>query len=50
VRLRRHGQVEFAFNYGPRDADMAGLIREGAPLLLGDLKLPPAGVAAWAIA
>jgi hypothetical protein len=28
---------------------MAGLIPEGASLLLGDLKLPPAGVAAWTI-
>jgi beta-galactosidase len=49
LRLRRHGKVQFAFNYGPHDADMAGLIPEGASLLLSDLKLPPAGVAAWTI-
>jgi beta-galactosidase len=49
LRLRRHGKVQFAFNHGPHDADMAGLIPEGASLLLSDLKLPPAGVAAWTI-
>jgi beta-galactosidase len=49
LRLRRHDKVQFAFNYGPGDVDLAGLIPEGASLLLGDLKLPPAGVAAWTI-
>jgi beta-galactosidase len=49
VRLRRNGSVEFAFNYSPVEADIAGLVPTGASLLLGDTKLAPAGVAAWEI-
>jgi hypothetical protein len=47
VRLRRQGEVEFAFNYGPGEADIGDVVPEGAALLIGDRKLPPAGVAAW---
>jgi beta-galactosidase len=47
LRLRRHGDVQFAFNYAPEEADIAALVPEGASLLLGRLQLPPAGVAAW---
>jgi beta-galactosidase len=50
LRLRRHGNAEFAFNYAPSEADISGLIPDGASLLLGNRKLPPAGVAAWTIA
>jgi beta-galactosidase len=49
LRLRRHGNVQFAFNYAPGEADIAHLVPEGAPLLLGGPKLPAAGVAAWAV-
>jgi beta-galactosidase len=49
LRLRRHGNVQFAFNYAPGEADIAHLVPEGAPLLLGGPKVPPAGVAAWAV-
>ncbi len=45
LRLRRAGDVTFAFNYGPDAIDLAG-IATGA-LVLGDSLLPPAGVAAW---
>jgi beta-galactosidase len=47
LRLRRHGDVQFAFNYAPHEIDLAGLMPEGATLLLGSLKLASAGVAAW---
>jgi beta-galactosidase len=50
LRLRRHGEVEFAFNYGPGETDLCPLVPEGASLLLGALKLASAGVAAWPIA
>jgi hypothetical protein len=47
VRLRQHGGVAFAFNYGPSEADIGALVPEGASLLIGDRKLAPAGVTAW---
>jgi beta-galactosidase len=50
LRLRRHGNVQFAFNYAPTEADISELVPSGASLLLGGLKLPPAGVTAWAVA
>jgi beta-galactosidase len=50
LRLRRHGSREFAFNYAPGEVDISELVPAGASLLLGELKLPPAGVAAWTIA
>jgi beta-galactosidase len=49
LRLRRHGDVQFAFNYAPHEIDLGELMAEGASLLLGSRKLPPAGVAAWPV-
>jgi beta-galactosidase len=50
LRMRRLGNLQFAFNYAPVDADISGLVPSDTALLLGDLKLPAAGVAAWEIA
>jgi beta-galactosidase len=50
VRLRSHGDVQFAFNYAPVESDIADLIPKEASLLLGSTKLPPTGVAAWPVA
>ncbi len=50
LRLRRHGGLEFAFNYARAEADIANLVPEGASLLLGERKLGAAGVAAWTTA
>jgi beta-galactosidase len=47
LRLRRHGQFQFAFNYAPIDVEIAHLVPKGTSLVLGSLFLPPAGVAAW---
>lgn len=49
LRLRRAGDISFAFNYGPSDADLeaCGAVSAGSVFLLGNSKLPPAGVAAW---
>ncbi|HZG09493.1 MAG TPA: beta-galactosidase [Allosphingosinicella sp.] len=47
LRLRRHGDVQFAFNYAPHEVDLGDLVPEGTTLLLGSRKLPAAGVAAW---
>jgi beta-galactosidase len=49
LRLRRHGDVQFAFNYAPHEVDLADLVPESATLLLGNRKLPAAGVAAWPV-
>jgi len=45
IRVRRTGDLVFAFNYGPDLVDIAAITCE--PLIIGDLALPPAGVAAW---
>jgi beta-galactosidase len=45
IRVRRAGDLVFAFNYGPDLVDIAAITRE--PLIIGDLALPCAGVAAW---
>ncbi|WP_231731208.1 MULTISPECIES: beta-galactosidase [Sphingomonas] len=45
VRLRRAGELTFAFNYGPEVIDLAELTDR--PLVIGEALLPPAGVAAW---
>jgi beta-galactosidase len=50
LRLRRHGNVQFAFNYAPTEAEISELVPSDASLMLGGLKLPPAGVAAWSLA
>ncbi|WP_394690494.1 beta-galactosidase [Hoeflea sp.] len=44
LRLRRHGDHVFAFNYGATAFDLSALGWTGAPLL-GDLVLEPSGVA-----
>jgi hypothetical protein len=43
--VRRAGDLVFAFNYGPDLVDIAAITRE--PLIIGDLALRAAGVAAW---
>ena len=45
VRLRRAGDVTFAFNYGPETIDITALADR--PLVIGEALLPPACVAAW---
>ncbi|WP_306249779.1 beta-galactosidase [Parvularcula sp. IMCC14364] len=50
VRIRRRGDVVFAFNYGPDGATIPKNIRsaDGA-LVFGSWELPPAGTACWRI-
>ncbi len=45
IRIRRAGDVTFAFNYGPEAFDLTALTN--GPPIIGDALLPPAGVAAW---
>ena len=45
LRLRRAGEMTFAFNYGPDSIDLATITDR--PLIIGHGILPPAGVAAW---
>ena len=45
LRLRRAGEMTFAFNYGPDLIDLATITDR--PLIIGHGTLPPAGVAAW---
>ncbi len=47
LRLRRLGDLEFAFNYGLETASLKGLVPEDAEFRIGGMDLPPAGVAAW---
>lgn len=47
LRLRRRGDLQFAFNYGTRPADAPA--PPDAEFLLGSRRLPVAGVAAWKI-
>ena len=49
IRLRRHGDVVFAFNYGDTRFDLATIGWSGKPLL-GELLLEPSGVAAATLA
>ncbi len=44
VRVRRRGRLMFAFNYAD---DVRGVPVPDAPLLLGEPRLPPGGVAVW---
>jgi beta-galactosidase len=46
VRVRDNGALRYVFNYGPEPVEIADLVG-GAELLLGSLKLPPCGVAAF---
>jgi beta-galactosidase len=43
VRLRRRGDITFAFNYGPKSFTLKGKRK----FVLGSAKLPPQSVAAW---
>ncbi len=45
LRLRRRGDVQFAFNFAPESRRTPA--PEGAHYLLGGADLPPAGLAAW---
>lgn len=45
LRLRRAGDVTFAFNYGPEPIDLTPITDR--PLIIGIPTLPLAGVAAW---
>lgn len=45
LRLRRAGDLTFAFNYGPGPVDLSDVTDQ--PLRIGSRALPPAGVAAW---
>ena len=46
LRLRRRGELCFAFNYAPEPVRLSDHVATGA-LLLGEDTLPPAGVAVW---
>ncbi len=47
LRLRRLGEVTFAFNYGLETESLASIAPAQAKFLLGGRELPPAGVSAW---
>lgn len=47
IRLRRLGDLRFAFNYGPERGSLAGIAPDNADYVLGGADLPPAGIAAW---
>jgi len=44
IRLRDNGPMRYVFNYGESDFDLSAILRD-APLLLGERRLPPCGVA-----
>jgi len=46
IRLRRHGELIFAFNYGPEPRDVSGLAGDAA-FILGGPHLASADFAAW---
>ena len=47
LRVRRRGDLTFAFNYGNAPISLPHSLTRGARLLLGDTLLEPAGVACW---
>jgi beta-galactosidase len=48
VRVRRHGALHFAFNYGSEPVTLGNdVITGGADILVGGRALGPAGVAVW---
>lgn len=47
LRLRRRGNVAFAFNYGTEVVDVRDHISPATNFVLGSHHLPPAGVCAW---
>ncbi len=46
VRIRDNGTLRYIFNYGPEPVDISALVGT-APLLLGEVNLPPCGVAGF---
>lgn len=51
LRLRRCGDLQFAFNYAPEAADLVDHLAEAAgfDFVLGGTQLEPGGVAAWRV-
>jgi beta-galactosidase len=47
LRLRRQGELCFAFNYSPEAVSLRGLRPPECRLIIGTDELAPAGVAAW---
>lgn len=47
VRLRRLGELQFAFNYSAQTVSIRGCLPDSATCLLGGPELGPAGVAVW---
>jgi hypothetical protein len=48
VRVRRHGALHFAFNYGSEPVSLGDdVITGGADILVGGRALEPADVAIW---
>jgi beta-galactosidase len=47
IRIRDNGATRFVFNYGDTAVDISLIIGD-APLCLGERRLPPCGVAAFA--
>jgi beta-galactosidase len=48
VRVRRHGELHFAFNYGAEPVTNGeDVIPPGADVLVGGRALGPAGIAVW---
>jgi beta-galactosidase len=47
IRIRDNGATRFVFNYGDTIVDISSIIGD-APLYLGERRLPPCGVAAFA--
>ena len=48
LRVRRHGNITFLFNYGPETTKIPdGIAPDNNDFVLGGSTLPPAGVAAW---
>lgn len=48
IRVRRSGDLVFAFNYGPEPRDVSALAG-GADFALGSALIGPAGLAAWRV-
>jgi len=46
IRVRDNGALRYVFNHGPDPVDISRLVGN-APLLLGEVNLPPCGVAAF---
>ncbi|MFM8517508.1 MAG: beta-galactosidase, partial [Nevskiaceae bacterium] len=47
LRLRRLGDMQFAFNYSAHAVSIRGVLPEQATCIVGGVELKPAGVAVW---